>query len=54
MALFARQVVTLILKNLVASFLRRWFSTTIRAFILPVVFVGFLCVEFRSLIIASI
>ncbi|KIW29258.1 uncharacterized protein PV07_05083 [Cladophialophora immunda] len=42
MALFVRQVVTLTLKNLLVAFVRRWFSTTIRAFLLPCIFVGFL------------
>ncbi|OCT45806.1 ABC transporter domain containing protein [Cladophialophora carrionii] len=42
MALFVRQVLTLTLKNLLVAFIRRWFSTTLRAFFLPVVFVGFL------------
>lgn len=44
MALFVRQVITLTLKNLLLAFIRRWFSTTIRAFLLPAIFVGFLCV----------
>ena len=44
MALFVRQVWTLILKNLLIAFVRRWFTTTIRAFLLPCIFVGFLCV----------
>ncbi|EXJ69985.1 ATPase [Cladophialophora psammophila CBS 110553] len=42
MALFLRQVLTLTLKNLLVAFVRRWFSTTIRAFLLPCIFVGFL------------
>ncbi|KAG9768783.1 putative ABC transporter, partial [Aureobasidium melanogenum] len=42
MALFARQILTLILKNLLVVFVRHPLSTTIRAFVLPVVFVGFL------------
>ncbi|KIW92595.1 uncharacterized protein Z519_06442 [Cladophialophora bantiana CBS 173.52] len=42
MALFVRQVLTLTLKNLLVAFVRRWFSTTIRAFLLPCIFVGFL------------
>jgi ATP-binding cassette subfamily A (ABC1) protein 3 len=42
MALFVRQVTTLTLKNIFIAFIRHWFSTTIRAFLLPVVFVGFL------------
>ncbi|KAK5046506.1 hypothetical protein LTR84_008309 [Exophiala bonariae] len=42
MALFARQVTTLTLKNIYIAFIRHWFSTTIRAFLLPVIFVGFL------------
>ncbi|KIX09318.1 uncharacterized protein Z518_00397 [Rhinocladiella mackenziei CBS 650.93] len=42
MALLVRQVTTLILKNLLAAFVRRWFSTTFRAFLLPCIFVGFL------------
>ena len=45
MAIFVRQVTTLTLKNLLVAFIRRWFTTTLRAFILPVVFVGFLCVQ---------
>ncbi|KEF63673.1 ATPase [Exophiala aquamarina CBS 119918] len=42
MALFVRQVITLTLKNILITFLRHWFSTTLRAFLLPVIFVGFL------------
>ncbi|KAK5328547.1 hypothetical protein LTR93_002332 [Exophiala xenobiotica] len=42
MALFVRQVWTLTLKNLLIAFVRRWFTTTIRAFLLPCIFVGFL------------
>jgi ATP-binding cassette, subfamily A (ABC1), member 3 len=42
MALFARQVWTLVLKNLLAHYVRRWFTTSIRAFLLPLVFIGFL------------
>ncbi|OAP64689.1 hypothetical protein AYL99_00661 [Fonsecaea erecta] len=42
MALFVRQVITLTLKNLLVAFVRHPFSTTIRAFILPCIFVGFL------------
>ncbi len=44
MALFVRQVKTLTVKNLVIALIRHWFSTTIRAFILPCIFVGFLYV----------
>ena len=53
MALFVRQVTTLTLKNLLVAFIRRSFSTTLRAFILPVVFVGFLCVKLTPLILDS-
>ncbi|EXJ93852.1 hypothetical protein A1O1_02245 [Capronia coronata CBS 617.96] len=42
MALFARQIWTLTLKNLLVAFVRRWFTITIRAFLLPCIFVGFL------------
>lgn len=42
MALFVRQVTTLTWKNIYIAFIRHGFSTTIRAFLLPVVFVGFL------------
>jgi hypothetical protein len=46
MALFVRQVTTLTLKNLLIAFIRHWFSTTIRAFLLPCVFIAFLYVHF--------
>ena len=42
MALFLRQIWTLVVKNLLISLFRRWFSTPFRAFILPCIFVGFL------------
>lgn len=53
MGLFVRQVTTLTLKNLLIAFVRRWFSTTIRAFILPLVFTGFLCVALALLVLDS-
>ena len=42
MALFVRQVWTLTVKNILIALVRHWFSTPIRAFLLPVIFVGFL------------
>ncbi|KAI1622059.1 ABC transporter [Exophiala viscosa] len=42
MTIFMRQIITLTLKNLLVAFVRRWFSTTIRAFLLPCIFIGFL------------
>ena len=42
MALFIRQIWTLIVKNLLIALFRRWFSTPFRAFLLPCIFVGFL------------
>ncbi|EXJ91967.1 ATPase [Capronia epimyces CBS 606.96] len=42
MSLFTRQILTLTLKNLLVAFVRRWFTTTVRAFLLPCIFVGFL------------
>ena len=42
MGLLVRQVTTLTVKNLLIAFVRRWFSTTIRAFLLPLIFTGFL------------
>ncbi|KAL6251834.1 hypothetical protein RBB50_002044 [Rhinocladiella similis] len=41
-SLFLRQIWTLTLKNLLVAFVRRWLTTTIRAFLLPCIFVGFL------------
>lgn len=40
--IFFRQVWTLIVKNLLITFVRPSFTTTIRAFVLPVVFVAFM------------
>lgn len=37
---FARQTWTLTVKNLLIVFVRHWFSTTFRALVLPIVFVG--------------
>lgn len=42
MALFPRQIWTLTIKNLLVALVRHWFSTPVRAFLLPVVFIGFL------------
>ncbi|KIV93068.1 hypothetical protein PV10_04313 [Exophiala mesophila] len=42
MILFFRQVWSLTLKNLLIFFIRHSFSTTLRAFILPCIYVGFL------------
>jgi hypothetical protein len=42
MALFLRQIYTLIVKNIVIALLRRGFTTPVRAFLLPCIFVGFL------------
>lgn len=41
-ARFARQTWTLTIKNLMIVFVRHWFSTTIRAVILPIVFMFFI------------
>ncbi|KMU83259.1 ATP-binding cassette sub-family A member 7 [Coccidioides immitis H538.4] len=40
--IFLRQVWTLFLKNILITLVRPWFTTSIRAFILPVIFVAFL------------
>ncbi|RMZ84070.1 hypothetical protein DV737_g1395, partial [Chaetothyriales sp. CBS 132003] len=42
MRLFLRQIWTLTVKNLLIVLVRHWFSTPLRAFLLPCVFVGFL------------
>jgi ATP-binding cassette subfamily A (ABC1) protein 3 len=42
MPLFPRQIWTLTVKNLLVALVRHWFSTPIRAFLLPVVFIAFL------------
>ncbi|EER27748.1 ABC transporter domain containing protein [Coccidioides posadasii C735 delta SOWgp] len=40
--IFLRQVWTLFLKNILITLVRPWFTTSIRAFLLPVIFVAFL------------
>jgi ATP-binding cassette, subfamily A (ABC1), member 3 len=42
MALFPRQIWTLTVKNLLVALVRHWFSTPVRAFLLPCIFIGFL------------
>lgn len=42
MALFPRQIWTLTVKNLLVALARHWFSTPVRAFLLPCIFIGFL------------
>lgn len=42
--LFARQVVTLTVKNILIALVRHRYSTPFRAFLLPCIFVGFLYV----------
>ncbi|RMZ89888.1 hypothetical protein DV736_g2866, partial [Chaetothyriales sp. CBS 134916] len=42
MRLFLRQIRTLTVKNLLIVLVRHWFSTPLRAFLLPCIFVGFL------------
>ncbi|RMD40944.1 hypothetical protein DV735_g4216, partial [Chaetothyriales sp. CBS 134920] len=45
MRLFLRQIWTLTAKNLLLVLVRHWFSTPLRAFVLPCIFVAFLSVD---------